>query len=136
MEGEAMEINRSGSQPSSKGPAEAPWFGSMHREMRDISGDLRERADQLVRQMVAEQARFRAELADIKREEAIRRQRLQTALQAVQRLMNVLSVQHALHRGLKSAVAALDILGPAQASATEGKKEKREISKAMPATSP
>jgi hypothetical protein len=108
----------------------------MHREMRDISGDLRERADLLVRQMVAEQARFRAALTDIEKEEAIRRQRLQTALQAVQRLINVLTVQHALHRGLKSAVATLDTLRPAQASATEGKKEKREISKAMPAASP
>jgi hypothetical protein len=98
----------------------------MHREMRDISGDLRERADLLMRQMVAEQAQFRAALAEIESEERIRRQQLQTALQAVQRLINVLGVQHALHRGLKSAVAALDILGPAQASATEGKKEQRE----------
>jgi hypothetical protein len=108
----------------------------MHREMRDISGDLRERADLLVRQMVAEQAQFRAALADMEREEKARRQRLQTALQTVQRLINVLTVQHALHRGLKSAVSALNTLGLAPASAREGKKEKREIGKEMPATSP
>ena len=108
----------------------------MQREMRDISADLRERADLLVKQMIAEQARFRCALTELKKEEAIRRQRLQTALQAVQRLINVLGVQHALHRGLKSAVGALDNLRPVQASAREGKREKHEIGEAVPATSP
>jgi hypothetical protein len=46
------------------------------------------------------------------------------------------SVQNALHRGLKSAVAALDNLGAAQVSGTEGKKESHEIGKAMSGTSP
>jgi hypothetical protein len=46
------------------------------------------------------------------------------------------SIQQALHRGLKSAVAALDNLGAAKASGTEGKKENGEIGKAMSGTSP
>jgi hypothetical protein len=108
----------------------------MCSEMRDISTDLMERADLLVKQMIAEHARFRCALTELENEEAIRRQRLQTALQAVQRLIDVLAVQHALHRGLKSAVAALDTLGPGQAAGTEGNKEKRKIDKAVPATSP
>ena len=89
----------------------SPFSGvplSMHREMRDISGDLRERADLLVRQMVAEQARFRAALAELEKEKAMRRQQLEAAVQAVHRLVNVITVQHVLHRALNSAVTALD----------------------------
>jgi hypothetical protein len=51
----------------------------MPREMRDISGDLSERADLLVKQMVAEQARFQTALTELEREKTIRRQRLETA---------------------------------------------------------
>jgi hypothetical protein len=90
--------------------------------MRDISGDLSERADLLVKQMVAEQARFRIALTELEREEAIRRQRLETALQAVQRLINIITVQHALHRALNSAVSALD--AQAEASRKPLQKEK------------
>jgi len=81
---------------------------NMHREMRDISGDLRERADLLVRQMLAEQARFRAALTVLEKEKAIRRQRLEKAVQAIHGLVNVITVQHVLHRALNSAVTALD----------------------------
>ena len=89
---------------------------SMYREMRDISGDLRERADLLVRQMVAEQARFRKTLTELEKEKAMRRQQLEAAVQAVHRLVNVITVQHVLHRALNSAVTALD----AQAETSKG----------------
>ena len=85
----------------------------MHREMRDIRGDLKERADLLVREMIAEQARFRTALTEVKKEEAIRRARLETSLQAVHRAISIASVQDALLRGLKSAVTALDAQGQA-----------------------
>ena len=88
----------------------------MPREMRDISGDLRQRADLLVRQMVAEQARYRAALMELEKEKAIQRQRLERAVQAVHGLVNVITVQHVLHRALNSAVTALD----AQAETSKG----------------
>jgi hypothetical protein len=88
----------------------------MHREMRDISGDLRQRADLLVRQMVAEQARYRAALTELKKEKTIQRQRLERAVQAVHGLVNIITVQHVLHRALNSAVTALD----AQAETAKG----------------
>ena len=88
----------------------------MHREMRDISGDLRQRADLLVRQMVAEQARYRAALTELKKEKTIQRQRLERAVQAVRGLVNIITVQHVLHRALNSAVTALD----AQAETSKG----------------
>jgi hypothetical protein len=88
----------------------------MHREMRDISGDLRQRADLLVRQMVAEQARYRAALTELKKEKTIQRQRLERAVQAVHGLVNIITVQHVLHRALNSAVTALD----AQAETSKG----------------
>jgi len=100
----------------------------MHREMRDISGDLRERADLLVRQMVAEQVRFRTALTELEKEEAIRRRRLETTLQAVHRLINIVTVQDALRRGLKSAVAALD----AQAETSKKPPEKEKPESASP----
>ena len=43
---------------------------TMHGEMRDISGDLRERADLIVGQTVAEQARFRQQLMKLNEERA------------------------------------------------------------------
>jgi hypothetical protein len=100
----------------------------MHREMRDISGDLRARADLLVGQMVAEQARFRITLTRLKEQEAIRRQRLETALQTVNRLINAVTMQHILHRALSSAVAALD----AQAAISKGPLQKEKAESASP----
>ena len=94
----------------------------MHREMRDISGDLRERADLLVRQMVAEQARFRAALTELEKEKAIQRQRLERAVQAVHGLVNVITVQHVLHRALNSAVTALDAHAETSKGPLENKK--------------
>ena len=93
----------------------------LNREMRDISADLRERADLLVRQMVAEEARFRTSLSALENEEAIRRHRLKTALQAVRRAISIVTVQDALRRGLKSAVAALD----AQAETSKSRSKNR-----------
>jgi flagellar biosynthesis chaperone FliJ len=81
---------------------------TMQEEMRDISGDLRERADLIVGQMVAEQTRYRQQLAQLNEERATRRQQLETARQSIHRFINVLTVQHVLHRALKSAVTALD----------------------------
>jgi hypothetical protein len=100
----------------------------MYREMRDISGDLRERADLLVRQMVAEQARFRKTLTELEKEKAMRRQQLEAAVQAVHRLVNVITVQHVLHRALNSAVTALDAQGlrtPPSSNEPLPKKESR-----------
>jgi hypothetical protein len=101
----------------------------MQREMRDISADLMERADLLQGQIDSAQARFQAVITELNKERAIQRQRLETEVQAVHRLIHVVSIQHALHRGLKSAVAALDNLGAAKVSGTEGKKENGEIGK-------
>jgi hypothetical protein len=95
----------------------------MHREMRDISGDLKERADLLQRQIDNAHARFQAVITKLKKDSATQRQRLETELQAIHRLINLVSMQHALHRGLKSAVAALDALGAAKMSEIESKKD-------------
>jgi hypothetical protein len=95
---------------------------SMYREMRDISGDLRERADLLVRQMVAEQARFRRALTEMEKEKAMRRQQLEAAVQAVHRLVKVITVQHVLHRALNSAVIALDTQAEASKQPLQKKK--------------
>ena len=54
--------------------------------------------------------------------EQTERQRLETELQAIHRLINF-SMQQALHRGLKSAVAALDALSAAKVSGTEANKD-------------
>jgi hypothetical protein len=97
----------------------------MHHEMRDISGDLKERADLLRGEIDSAQARFQAVITELKKERATQRQRLETELQAVYRLINIVTVQHAFRNALKSAVAALTPLG-AEVSGTEGKKEKGE----------
>ena len=106
----------------------------MHGEMRDISGDLRERADLIVGQMVAEQARFRQQLMKLNEERATRRQQLETTRQSIHRFINILTVQHVLHRALKSAVTALD----AQAEKSEKalQKEKAEASPSSKETDP
>ena len=103
----------------------------MHREMRDISGDLRQRADLLVRQMVAEQARYRAALTELKKEKTIQRQRLERAVQAVHGLVNIITVQHVLHRALNSAVTALD----AQAEASNEPLQKKKTESASSTSS-
>jgi len=95
----------------------------MQREMRDIRADLMERADLLQRQLDSAQARFHAVMTELKEERATQRLKLETQIQAIHRLINLLSMQHALHRGLKSAVAALDALSAAKVSGTEGKKD-------------
>jgi hypothetical protein len=95
----------------------------MQREMRDISGDLKERADLLQGQIDSAEARFKAVITELQKERATQRQRLEAELQAIHRLINLMSMQHALHRGLNSAVAALDALGAAKVSGTAGKKE-------------
>jgi hypothetical protein len=97
----------------------------MHREMRDISADLKERAELLRVQIDSAQARFQAVISQLNEERAIQRQRLESEVQAVHRLMHIVSIQHALHRGLKSAVTALDNLGAAKVSGTESKKGER-----------
>jgi hypothetical protein len=97
----------------------------MHRQLRDISGDLKERADLLARQINAAQARFQVLMTELKNEKAIQRQRLETELQAIHRLINIVTVQHALHRGLKSAVAALDTIVDAKRSKKQLQKEEK-----------
>jgi len=95
-----------------------------------------ERANLLQGQIDSAQARFQAVITQLRNERATQRQRFETELQAVHRLIHIVSIQQALQRGLKSAVAALDNLGAAKASGTEGKKENGEIGKAMSGTSP
>jgi len=107
---------------------------TMHGEMRDISGDLRERADLIVGQMVAEQARFRQQLMKLNEERATRRQQLETARQSIHRFINILTVQHVLHRALKSAVIALDT--QAEKSEKALQKEKAEASPSSKETDP
>ena len=85
----------------------------MQREMRDISGDLKERADLLQGQIDSAEARFKAVITELQKERATQRQRLEAELQAIHRLINF-SMQQALHRGLKSAVAAVDALSAAK----------------------
>jgi hypothetical protein len=97
----------------------------MHRQLRDISGDLKERADLLARQINAAQARIQALMMELKKEKAIQQQRLETELQAIHRLINIVTVQHALHRGLKSAVAALDTIVDAKPSKKQLQKEEK-----------
>ena len=52
----------------------------------------------------------------------MRRQQLEAAVQAVHRLVSVITVQHVLHRALNSAVTALD----AQAEASKEPLQKRK----------
>ena len=54
-------------------------------------------------------------ITELQKERATQRQRLETELQAIHRLINF-SMQQALHRGLKSAVAAVDALSAAKKS--------------------
>jgi hypothetical protein len=91
----------------------------MHREMRDISGDLKERANLLQGQIDIAQARFQTVITELKKERAIQRQRLETELQTVHRLINIVTMQHALRTALQSAVAALDKVAPAEMSKIE-----------------
>src|SRR5262245_62788751 len=107
---------------------------TMHGEMRDISGDLRERADLIVGQMVAEQARFRQQLMKLDKERATRRRQLETARQSIHRFINILTVQHVLHRALKSAVTALD--AEAEKSEKALQKEKAEAGPSSKETIP
>jgi hypothetical protein len=95
----------------------------MQSEMRDISGDLKERADILKGQIDGTEARFQVVITELQKERATQRQRLETELQAIHRLINLMDMQQALHRGLKSAVAALDALSAAKKSGTEGKRD-------------
>jgi hypothetical protein len=53
----------------------------MQREMRDISGDLKERADLLQGQIDSAEARFQAVTTELQKERATQRQRLETELQ-------------------------------------------------------
>ena len=85
----------------------------MQPEMRDISGDLKERAKG---QIDGTEARFfKVVITELQKERATQRQRLETELQEIHRLINF-SMQQALHRGLKSAVAAVDALSAAKKS--------------------
>jgi hypothetical protein len=65
----------------------------MHREMRDISADLKERAELLRAQIDSAQARFQAVISELNEERAIQRQRLESEVQAVHRLMHIVSIQ-------------------------------------------
>ena len=87
----------------------------MQSEMRVVSGDLKERADILKGQIDGAESRFQVVITELQKERATQRQRLETELQAIHRLINF-SMQQALHRGLKSAVAAVDALSAAKKS--------------------
>ena len=85
----------------------------MQSEMRVVSGDVKERADILKGQIDGAESRFQVVITELQKERATQRQRLETELQAIHRLINF-SMQQALHRGLKSAVAAVDALSAAK----------------------
>jgi hypothetical protein len=87
----------------------------MQSEMRVVSGDVKERADILKGQIDGAESRFQVVITELQKERATQRQRLETELQAIHRLINF-SMQQALHRGLKSAVAAVDALSAAKKS--------------------
>src|SRR4030095_11472027 len=82
----------------------------MHREMRDISSDLKERADLLAKQIEATQARFEAVITDIAQQRAIRRRRLETELRSVRNLIKIATLKHALHKALTAALVSLDTI--------------------------
>jgi hypothetical protein len=65
----------------------------MQREMRDISADLMERADFLQRQIASAQVRFQAVMTELKEERATQRLKLETQIQAIHRLINLVSMQ-------------------------------------------
>ena len=88
---------------------------TMQSEMRVVSGDVKERADILKGQIDGAESRFQVVITELQKERATQRQRLETELQAIHRLINF-SMQQALHRGLKSAVAAVDALSAAKKS--------------------
>ena len=86
----------------------------MQSEMRVVSGDVKERADILKGQIDGAESRFQVVITELQKERATQRQRLETELQAIHRLINLMGMQQAPHRGLKSAVAALDALSAAK----------------------
>ena len=61
----------------------------MHREMRDISADLKERAELLRAQI---DSALQAVISELNEERAIQRQRLESEVQAVHRLMHIVSI--------------------------------------------
>jgi hypothetical protein len=97
----------------------------MHREMRDISSDLKERADLLAKQIEATQARFEALITDVAQQRAIRR-RLETELRSVRSLVKIATVQHALHKALTSVVVSLDTIAKPTTSKKHLQEEKVE----------
>lgn len=98
----------------------------MHRKMRDISSDLKERADLLAKQIEATQARFEAVITDIAQQRAIRRRRLETELRSVRNLIKIATVQQALHKALTSAVVSLDTVAKRPTSKKHLQEEKVE----------
>jgi hypothetical protein len=96
----------------------------MHREMRDISSDLKERADWLAKQIEATQARFEALITDIAQQRSIRRRRLETELRGVRNLIKIATVQHALHKAWTSAVVSLDTIAKRPTSKKHLQEEK------------
>jgi hypothetical protein len=104
----------------------------MHRQLRDISDDLKERADLLARQINAAQARFQALMTELKKEKALQRQRLETELQAIHRLIHIAIVQDALRKALTSAVAALGTIAKPGTSKKHLQEEKPESANQVP----
>lgn len=74
--------------------------------MRDIRGDLQERANLFEQQINAEHAQFDNLIEQLKREQDSRLEDLKAQLQAVNRVIEVATWQHNVRAALAAAVAA------------------------------
>ena len=77
--------------------------------MRDIRGDLQDRADMVEQQINAEHAQFQTLIAQLKREQDSRLEDLKAQLQAVNRLIEVA----ARHHNVRAAVALAAVVAAA-----------------------
>ncbi len=79
--------------------------GVKNKAMRDIRGDLQERADWFRQQIVAEQAEFESLTAQLQKEQINRLDDLQTQLEAVTNLLQFASWYHDVRMSAARALA-------------------------------
>jgi hypothetical protein len=73
--------------------------------MRDLRGDLQDRADMVERQTNVEHAQYQTLIAQLKREQDSRLEDLKAKLQAVNRLIEVAAWQHNVRAAVALAAA-------------------------------
>jgi hypothetical protein len=76
--------------------------------MRDIRGDLQERASMVEREIKVERARLEMLLTQLKREQDSRLEHLRAQLWAMNRLVEVATLQHKLRTAVSLAAAAIE----------------------------